>query len=173
MFLSYTVFQLQGTRQLWPVLCSPVRERHGASGVGPAESSKDDGVTGTFLSWWKTEETGPAQSWEEMTDRGSHQCLSGSEGRVPRGTLWLHSLLSRSQALTVLATSLLVTMEPRTPCRDLDSCAADSSSGITCRLKHGKIDVYVQKLTYEPYLQLFLQTMEPWSSACTLHDYLV
>lgn len=38
------------------------RTKHGTSGVGPAESSKDDGVTGTSLLWGKTEEAGPAQS---------------------------------------------------------------------------------------------------------------
>lgn len=61
-FFSYIVFRLQATGQLWPALCSPVQERHGASGVGPAESSKDDGVTGISLLWGKTEEAGPVQS---------------------------------------------------------------------------------------------------------------
>lgn len=117
-------------------------------------------------------------SWAcSVLRRNDWQGISSMSVRIGRESAKRHLLapfsLSRSQALTVLATSLLVTVEPWTPCRDIESCAADSSSGITCRLKHGNIDVYVQKLKYEQYLQLFLQTMEPWSSACTLHDYLV
>lgn len=121
--------------------CAPQYERHGASGVGPAGSSKDDGVTGTSLLWGKTEGAGPVQAWEEMSVRGPHQCLSGSEGRVPRGCAF---------------GSILSIMELSSDCAGYPSASHNGSLDtlqrcrkLCCRqlkwnyfqIKHGNIDV--------------------------------
>ncbi|TRZ16444.1 hypothetical protein HGM15179_010667 [Zosterops borbonicus] len=70
---------------LCPVLGSSGQGRQGDPGAGPVEGNKDDEVTGACLLGEKAERPGPVQPRKEKKERGPHQCLSVSAGRVSRG----------------------------------------------------------------------------------------
>lgn len=58
---------------LCPVLRSPIQQRQGTTGKGPAEGYKDVWETGTSLSLRQAEGAGCVQAGEETTERGSYK----------------------------------------------------------------------------------------------------
>lgn len=75
------------------VLGSSVQERDGDNGEGPEEGGNDDEEAGAFLLQGQAEGAEPAQTQEETLEKGPHQCLQVSKGRVPGGWIRLLSVV--------------------------------------------------------------------------------